>query len=154
MDTTEIEKKSEEREESRNRVWEEDGEPLEVAGIKLRTFTFRSFMRAANELKLSIVLCGEEDFEQIPDTQVLQEVMTVAWMQSEDPAEVKRVFRAGEEAIEEAVEDFEDRVDFRPGPIHELISEVLRVVLQAKVSWVQIIQRDESKKVAEDAPGN
>jgi len=138
----------------RHKAWEEDGQPVEVGGLTLRTFSFRNFMRAAEELRLGVILCGEQEFEELPNTQVLNEVMIIAWMQSADPLEVRNAFKAGTEEVLEAVEIWQEGIEFTAANMRELMSEVLRVTFIAKKSWAQIVARDSAVKSDEDAPGN
>ncbi|MHA1544628.1 MAG: hypothetical protein ACTSU8_05785 [Alphaproteobacteria bacterium] len=128
-------------------------EPL----IRLRTFSFRAFMRSGKELGLTAVVGSMEDMEAAPGDVILHEAMIVAWMQSSPPAEVRRVFKAyktDSEAVEDAVEEFEDNLQFNDEAITKLLTEVCRVIILAKRTWFKIIARQNSAGKVPKAPAD
>jgi len=128
-------------------------EPVEIAGLSFRKLSYRAFKRAAFDLKLNIILLSATELETIPAEQVVDEVFTLGWMQSTSRDEVNRVWKRGTEAVEDAVEEWQDEVPFEAEDIRKLMTEVLRMVITAKMNWFRLIPRNkDTGKVT--PPGN
>ena len=147
-----------------------DGEPIHIyspgsgdhfirAILKFRTFSFGGFRKAGKRLGLNIILGSMEDVENADAEVLISEALTIAWMQCSPPDEVSKVFRDlrhDEHAVEDAVEDFEEKVvAFDEEVIRAILRQTLYVVTLAKKTWFNIIARERpGSKVPEDLPGN
>jgi len=131
-------------------------EPL----IRLRTFSFGAFIRAGKELGLTAVVGSMADMEKAPGDVILHEAMIIAWMQSSPKRQVREVFKRLREdphAIDDAVDEFEDNLQFDDRTITAILKEVLRVVILAKVTWFNLIARqigDKTPTQPADTPKN
>lgn len=128
-------------------------EPL----IRLRTFSFRAFIRTGKELNLTAIVGSIEDMENAPGDVILHEAMIVAWMQSSPKEEVRRVFKAYKtdpDAIEDAVEEFEDNLEFDDTTLSKILVEVCRVVILAKKTWFKLVARQNAEGKYSKAPAD
>lgn len=129
------------------------------AYLKFRTFTFGGFRKAGKRLNMKIILGSMKEMDEAPAEELIQEAMTIAWMQCSPPDEVSEVFRklrADEYAVEDAVEAFEEKVvAFDKEVIMGILRQTLYVVTLAKKTWFSMLSRKApGSKTPDDIPGN
>ncbi|MFK5920911.1 MAG: hypothetical protein QM496_01925 [Verrucomicrobiota bacterium] len=145
----------EKREKELNRAFEEvSGGVTEVAGLKLRTFSFRAFQRSV-DMNLRLIVGSFDEARKMPAAELLKEVATIAWMQSEPVDEVFTAFRAGDDAVREAVEYFEE-TGMQMDQMRPLMVEVLRVTILAREAYAETVLTDSAEEAGrgEDPPPN
>ena len=130
----------EKREELREAAFDEP-DVIEVAGLKLRTLSVRDIKRA-ELLGLRLLLEPPDKIMEIPADRVLREAVTIAWMKSEPVELVAATFRAGKEAVEEAVDLFEDRLAL--DQVKSIVREVSRIVKIANAAIVELLDSEQA----------
>ncbi len=138
-------------------AFEEKGtDKIQAGGIVLRNFTYRSFVRAGEVLRLTLVVGSDKEIMELPLGRFVREAMMVAWMQSAEPEAVRAAFLSsgeGAEAVELAVDLFEEEVEFDAGVVLGLFAQVTRWVKMARAAWFSMEKR-ETKLAAGDPPPN
>lgn len=125
--------------------------PVRIAeDLELRTFTSLSFDRCLR-FDIRLAVAGQEAIEAMTGFDVMREAAFVGWMQTAPRAEVSAAFAAGEDAVWEAVDEWEAAFNERDDPPWQvLISEVARVVVRAKLLMLRIQQTDTARDLAKD----
>ena len=122
---------------------------VHVAGLTLRNLTVRDLKRA-EQLDLRILLGTREEIEALPRIRVLREATVIGWMKSRPVREVMDTFHRGQDAVEAAVDEFEEELGVEL--VKPLVEEVLRIVKIAQAALVELLPDPDAP--GEDPVGN
>jgi hypothetical protein len=124
----------------------EDG-PTRLGKLKFRTFTSLSFERCMR-CNIRLAIAGQETVNAMTAFEIMREAAFVGWMQTSPRETVRETFAEGDEAIWDAVEEWEENFNAmeRP-PWGELIRKVSTIILAGKALAIDLIETATAKKL-------
>lgn len=127
----------------------EDG-PIQIGDYTFRTFTSLSFERC-QRMDIRLATAGKDTVDQMDGLSVMRDAAFVGWMQTAPRAEVRTAFSAGDDAVWDAVDEWEEAFnELDDPPWADLIREVARVIVTGKLLMVKLVDTAHAKELKKD----